>query len=85
MPPLKFSTDLGFLSEDLKRQQEIAQEALDEAKRLDTLVNDPQVAPEVRQELERAKITFVRIARELAANTATTSSSAITVIGSTKK
>jgi len=70
------------VSRDLKRQEEIAQEALDEAKRLDEVLKDPNVAPEVRRELEQAKIKFVRIARDLAANTTHTSSEAITVISS---
>jgi len=87
MPPLTFSSgDISFLSRDLKRQQEIAQEALDEAKRLDEVLSDPKLAPEVRQKLEQAKVKFVRIARDLAANATHTSSEAIiTVTGSTKK
>jgi hypothetical protein len=82
---LKPSKDFSFLTDDLKRQQEIAQEALNEAKRLDAVLNDAKVPPELKPELERAKASFLRVARELAANANTTSTSAITLIGSTAK
>jgi hypothetical protein len=77
--------DLDFLNKDIKRQQEIAQQALDEAKRLDKLLKSPEVPEALRSELEESKASFLRVARELAANATTTSSSAITIFSSLAK
>jgi hypothetical protein len=67
--------DFSFLSEDIKRQQEIAQE---EAKRLETLLNESTTPAELKPKLEQTKNSLLRVARGLAANATHTSSSAIT-------
>ena len=81
--------DLKFLSLDIKRQQEIAQRALDEAKKLDTVLSSTAAtsadAQELREKLKDAKETLLRVARDLAANANTTSSGAITIVSSLAK
>jgi len=67
-------TDFSFLNEDLRRQR-VAQEALDEAKRLDDLIaksGDDSLKPE----LTKAKDKLLNIAKELAANATHTSTAA---------
>jgi len=81
--------DLKFLSLDIKRQQEIAQQALDEAKKLDSVLTSEAAtspeAKELKEKLQEAKETLLRVARELAVNANTTSSNAITVVSSLAK
>jgi hypothetical protein len=81
--------DLKFLSLDIKRQQEIAQKALDEAKKLDIVLSNAAAgspdAKELKEKLQEAKETLLQVARELAVNANTTSSSAITVVSSLAK
>jgi hypothetical protein len=81
--------DLKFLSLDIKRQQEIAQQALDEAKKLDTVLSSEAAtspdAKELKEKLQEAKEMLLRVARELAVNANTTSSNAITVVSSLAK
>ena len=76
MEPAK---DLSFLTDDVKRQREIAQAALDEAKRIDDVLKDI-TDPNVQQNLKAAKEKFLRLARDLAANATSTSSSAINIV-----
>jgi hypothetical protein len=80
MPP-----DLTFLSTDVRRQREIAQSALEEAKRLDELLKSSNPPPEFKEELERAKGTLLQVAKELAANVSTTSTIASNVISNLKR
>jgi hypothetical protein len=61
-------TDLNFLKEDLRRQREIAEEALREAKKNDLALGATQ-DPKAKELLENAKETFINIARGLAAKT----------------
>ena len=81
--------DLKFLSLDIKRQQEIAQQALDEAKKLDSVLSSEAAtspdAKELKEKLQEAKEMLLRVARELAVNANTTSSNAITVVSSLAK
>jgi hypothetical protein len=81
------SEDLpGLLSTDVKRQQEIAQEALNEAKKLDDFLSQQVPDPAtLRQQLAEAKESFLQLARKLAINANTTSNTAITVISSVVK
>jgi hypothetical protein len=72
--------DLSFLSEDVKRQQQIAQHALEEAKKLDSVLKDQNIPDILKPPLREAKESFLRVARELAANAILTSTSAITAI-----
>lgn len=70
--------DFTFLSDDLRRQTEIAEEALQQARKIDaTLKNLPANAdPQLVNELEESKKNFLRVAQQLAANTSVTSASA---------
>jgi hypothetical protein len=61
-------TDLNFLKEDLRRQREIAEEGLREAKKNDLALGATQ-DPKAKELLENAKETFINIARGLAAKT----------------
>jgi len=64
------------LLDDIRRQREIAQKALEQAKEFDALLANPNLSPEYKQQLEKAKSGFLKVARELAANTTATSTSA---------
>ncbi len=77
MEPVK---DLSFLTDDVKRQREIAQVALEEAKRIDGLLQDT-TDPKMQEHLKTVKEKFLRVARDLATNASTTSSSAINIVG----
>jgi hypothetical protein len=46
------SEDLTFLSPDIKRQQEIAHEVSEEAERLDALLTETIIPPELKPKLE---------------------------------
>jgi len=68
---------LTFLTEDIRKQREIAQKALEDARELDGLLKKGVEDAQARQALERAKSGLVGFARELAANATNTSTSAI--------
>jgi len=73
MPP---AAALTFLSEDIRRQQEMAQEALNEAKRVDDLLRKDATRPEdLKKGLEETRRVLIGLARGLAANSTITSSS----------
>jgi len=73
MPP---AAALTFLSEDIRRQQELAQEALNEAKRVDNLLKKDGAQPEdLKKDLEETRRVLIGLARGLAANSKKTSSS----------
>jgi hypothetical protein len=77
----KLPSDLSFLSADIKRQQEIAQRALDEAKRLDELVAQA-TSEELRHKLKQSRDSMLSLARDLAINATSTSTAAtITIVG----
>jgi hypothetical protein len=67
--------DFSFLSEDLRRQRELAQKALDEAKRIDDLI-DKSADEHFKAELTKAKEKLLEIASGLAANATHTSTAA---------
>ena len=74
-------TDLNFLREDLRRQRQIAEQALEEAKRID-LALEATSDRAAREGLEKAKAALIDIARGLAANATSTSTAAtVTVLG----
>ena len=77
--------DLSFLNKDVKRQQEIAQEALEEAKRLDELLQSKDVPEALKPKLEKTKQSLLRVARDLATNATLTSNSAISALSITLK
>src|SRR5215471_11428281 len=65
--------DLRFLTEDIKRQQEIAQKALDEARTVDSLLKESDVPATLKPKLEHTRDSLLRLARDLAANATHTS------------
>ena len=73
------SQDLTFLRADIKRQQEIAQEVSEEAERLDTLIKESIVPPELKSRLEETKDSLRRVARGLGANARAMSTSSLIV------
>jgi len=73
------SVDFGFLFQDVKRQRELAQEALDEAKRIDEVLKE-NPKTENRAELEEFKRKWLQMARALAENANTTSTTGSTTI-----
>ena len=73
------TVDFRFLFEDVKRQRELAQQALDEAKRIDAFLKEnPEIGH--RDELEAAKAKWLEMARALAENANTTSQSGSTAV-----
>lgn len=74
-------TDLNFLREDLRRQRQIAEQALEEAKRINSALEATSDRA-AREGLEKAKAALIDIARGLAANATSTSTAAtVTVLG----
>ncbi len=71
------AANFGFLLQDVKRQRELAQQALDEAKRIDEIL---RANPENREELDAARNKWLEMARALAENANATSTTASTVI-----
>jgi multidrug resistance efflux pump len=66
-----------YLLRDVKRQRELAQKALAEAKRIDEIL---KANPENREELETARNKWLEMARDLAENANATSTTASTSI-----
>jgi hypothetical protein len=73
------SQDLTFLRADIKRQHEIAQEVSEEADRLDTLLKETTVPPELKSKLDETKDSLRRVARGLVANARAMSTSSLIV------
>jgi hypothetical protein len=71
------SEGLTFLMEDIRKQREIAQKALESARVIDGLLKRGVEDSQARDALEHAKSGLVGMARELAANAGNTSTSAI--------
>ena len=80
-------TDFSFLTEDVRRQREIAQEALEQARKIDALLKDTTnvslaTNATVKETLESTKKTLLKVAEDLATNVISTSSAAtITLLG----
>jgi len=72
-------TDFSFLQEDVRRQREIAQDALEEARKIDALLREP-INASVKKILENTKKTLLKVAGELAVNAISTSSAAIVTL-----
>jgi hypothetical protein len=73
------SPDLTFLRADIKRQHEIAQEVSEEAEKLETLLKEPTIPPELKSKLEQSKDSLLRVARGLGANARAMSTSSLIV------
>ena len=71
------SEGLTFLMEDIRKQREIAQKALESARAIDSLLKRGVEDLQAREALEHAKSGLVGVARELSANAGNTSTSAI--------
>jgi len=71
------TVNFGFLFQDVKRQRELAQRALDEAKGIEETL---KTNPGNREELEAARDKWLQLARELAENANATSTAASTTI-----
>ena len=52
------SQDLTSLRADIKRQQEIAQEVSEEAERLEILLKEPIIPPELKPKLEISEAIY---------------------------
>jgi hypothetical protein len=73
---VEMEKNITQLTESVRRQREIAQEALAEAREIDGLLQTGNVTdPVVRQKLEKTKSMALKVARDLAANATATSSS----------
>jgi hypothetical protein len=75
--------DFGFLTRDIARQRELATKALDEAKRIDALLQDANIPN--RAELEEMRSKWLQMASELSENVISTSTSANVSISSVIK
>ena len=74
-------TDFSFLMEDVRRQREIAREALEQARKIDALLKEPTNAslaanPDLKETLESTKKALLKVADDLATNVISTSSAA---------
>ena len=69
--------DWSFLTKDMDRQRQLAQEALDEAKRIDEILKSMPEG-DARVELEKTRAKFLDLARSLAKNVTITSDAANT-------
>lgn len=76
--------DFSFLSEDVRRQREIAEQALAEAKRVDELLKET-TEPKIKEGLEKTKKTLLDVASGLAVNATSTSTATVTVLGAVTK
>jgi hypothetical protein len=73
---MEVEKNITLLTESVRRQREIAQEALDEAREIDDILQTLDINPELKGRLEKAKSKALKIASDLAANATSTSSSA---------
>ncbi len=69
-----------LLTQDIKRQKDVAEEALRKAQELDRVLQDPNTDQRAKDQLQQARNTLLEIARSLAANTTSTSSAAVEII-----
>jgi hypothetical protein len=79
-------TDFSFLTEDVRRQREIAQEALEQARKIDALLKEPTnvslaTNPALKETLESTKKALLKVAGDLATNAISTSSATIAFLG----
>jgi hypothetical protein len=79
-------TDFSFLTEDVRRQREIGQEALEQARKIDALLREPTnvslaTNAALKETLESTKKTLLKVADDLATNAISTSSATITFLG----
>ena len=79
IPYMMTKYDFSFLDRDIERQRELAREAIKYVKELDDLIEKVEEGSE-KQALMGARKSLLYIARQLADNANTTSSTAITVI-----
>jgi hypothetical protein len=71
--------NITLLTESVRRQREIAQEALEQAKGIDAIL--PEIKdPEVRKKLEKAKEGILQVAHGLAVNATSTSTSVVSTL-----
>jgi hypothetical protein len=74
--------DLSFLTKDIERQQEIAKQALEEARRVESLLQGSDVPADLKLHLEKTRDKLLVVAQELAANATSTSTAAtVTIVG----
>jgi hypothetical protein len=66
--------NITLLTESVRRQREIAQEAIDEAREINEILLTVD-NPELKGRLEKAKDRALKVARDLVANATSTSSS----------
>jgi hypothetical protein len=67
------SKNIDALAEGVRKQREIAKEAIDATKKIDDILNQT-TDPAVREKLKQAKEGFLKVTRDLVANTASTTS-----------
>jgi hypothetical protein len=73
------NASFDFLSEDVKKQREIAEKAFAEAKELDELLKrqpSNEDIEKLKSKMEQAKRVLLEVSRELASNATHTASSA---------
>ena len=70
---MEIEKNLNQLSASVRKQREIAQGALDEAKKVDELLKAVDLDPRTKETLEKIKAGILKVTRELVANTASTS------------
>jgi hypothetical protein len=78
---MQLERDISDLAGVVHKQREIAQEALDEARKIDELLK-AETDPQKKQDLERIKKGAVKVVRHLVENAQTTSAVVASTISS---
>jgi uncharacterized membrane protein len=79
---------LADLAQNARRQREIAQETLQELRKVDSLLKDPSLDKKTKDALEDIRAGFFKVANDLVQNTVSTTvtvSSTLDVIGELAK
>lgn len=66
--------NIEALTESVRKQREIAKDAIDAAKNIDDILSDPSIDPLMKAKLEETKKSFLKVTRDLVANTVSSSS-----------
>lgn len=66
--------NISALTEGVRRQREIAKEAIDATKKIDDILNGPDVPDGVKTKLADAKQNLLKVTQDLVANTVSNTS-----------
>ena len=73
----------AFIQDDVQAQLDVSKSVLQDARKLDELINDPKTDSALREQLTKVRDNLLDQAKRLASNAATTSGSATQVFVTT--